>query len=233
MVYFMDTCSIMVFCYILWNIGIVCCNLVYFSRFGIFYREKSGNPGLYYQLNRRSLFGAGWPDWTNFRLLGDCFSLGSSVLKMTEEAHFWLLFSAVIIMNFFLQKNVKFWRFFSQTHKVTLLPFQSEKWVLGMIEGLAVCLFKKIWATPDSEIHIRVMNTIFKFMPHVFICSTVSWCRFLVSSCTKLSGTYVPQTCVHMYVKSTHAGRNIFSSTFNLQFYTMDVACWLCVRIFG
>jgi hypothetical protein len=34
----------MVFCYILWVIGIVCGNLVYFSRFGILYQEKSGNP---------------------------------------------------------------------------------------------------------------------------------------------------------------------------------------------
>jgi hypothetical protein len=34
-----------VFCYILWTFGIVRCNLVYFSRFGILYQEKSGNPG--------------------------------------------------------------------------------------------------------------------------------------------------------------------------------------------
>jgi hypothetical protein len=33
-----------VFCYILWTIGIVRGNLVYFSRFGILYQEKSGNP---------------------------------------------------------------------------------------------------------------------------------------------------------------------------------------------
>jgi hypothetical protein len=32
------------FCYILGTFGIVRGNLVYFSRFGIFYREKSGNP---------------------------------------------------------------------------------------------------------------------------------------------------------------------------------------------
>jgi hypothetical protein len=35
-----------VFCYILWTYGIVRGNLVYFSRFGILYQEKSGNPGL-------------------------------------------------------------------------------------------------------------------------------------------------------------------------------------------
>jgi hypothetical protein len=35
----------MVFCYILWTFGIVCGNLVYFSRFGILYQEISGNPG--------------------------------------------------------------------------------------------------------------------------------------------------------------------------------------------
>jgi hypothetical protein len=32
------------FCYILWTFGIVCGNLIYFSRFGILYEEKSGNP---------------------------------------------------------------------------------------------------------------------------------------------------------------------------------------------
>jgi hypothetical protein len=35
----------MVFCYILWAFGLVFGNLVYFSRFGILYQEKSGNPG--------------------------------------------------------------------------------------------------------------------------------------------------------------------------------------------
>jgi hypothetical protein len=33
-----------VFCYILWAFGIVRGNLVNFSRFGILYQEKSGNP---------------------------------------------------------------------------------------------------------------------------------------------------------------------------------------------
>jgi hypothetical protein len=33
-----------VFCYILWTFGIVRGNLVYVSRFGILYKEKSGNP---------------------------------------------------------------------------------------------------------------------------------------------------------------------------------------------
>jgi hypothetical protein len=36
-----------VFCYILWTFGIVCGNLFYFSRFGILYQEKSGNPVSY------------------------------------------------------------------------------------------------------------------------------------------------------------------------------------------
>jgi hypothetical protein len=35
-----------VFCYVLWKFGIVRWNLVYFSRFGILYQEKSGNPAL-------------------------------------------------------------------------------------------------------------------------------------------------------------------------------------------
>jgi hypothetical protein len=34
-----------VFCYIIWTFGVVRGNLVYFSRFGILYQEKSGNPG--------------------------------------------------------------------------------------------------------------------------------------------------------------------------------------------
>jgi hypothetical protein len=42
---FMDTWSILrSVCYILLTFGIVCGNLVYFSRFGILYQEKSGNP---------------------------------------------------------------------------------------------------------------------------------------------------------------------------------------------
>jgi hypothetical protein len=32
------------FCYILWTFGRIRGNLVYFSRFGILYQEKSGNP---------------------------------------------------------------------------------------------------------------------------------------------------------------------------------------------
>jgi hypothetical protein len=31
--------------YILWTFGIFCGNLVYFSRFGMLYHEKSGNHG--------------------------------------------------------------------------------------------------------------------------------------------------------------------------------------------
>jgi hypothetical protein len=34
-----------VFCHILWTFGIARGNMVYFSRFGILYQEKSGNPG--------------------------------------------------------------------------------------------------------------------------------------------------------------------------------------------
>jgi hypothetical protein len=45
MVYFMDTWSILrSFCYILCTFGTVRGNLVYFPRFGILYREKSGSP---------------------------------------------------------------------------------------------------------------------------------------------------------------------------------------------
>jgi hypothetical protein len=35
-----------VFCYILWTFDMARGNLVYFSRFGILYQEKSGNPDL-------------------------------------------------------------------------------------------------------------------------------------------------------------------------------------------
>jgi hypothetical protein len=34
--------------YILWPFGKCCGHLVYFSRFGMFYLQKSGNPGRYY-----------------------------------------------------------------------------------------------------------------------------------------------------------------------------------------
>jgi hypothetical protein len=34
-----------VYCYILWTLDTARGNLVYFSRFGILYQEKSGNPG--------------------------------------------------------------------------------------------------------------------------------------------------------------------------------------------
>jgi hypothetical protein len=37
------------FCYILWKFGIVRSNLVYNSRLGILYQEKSGNPGARYR----------------------------------------------------------------------------------------------------------------------------------------------------------------------------------------
>jgi hypothetical protein len=37
----------LVHCYILWTFGIVRFNLVYFSRFGILYQEKSGNPDMH------------------------------------------------------------------------------------------------------------------------------------------------------------------------------------------
>jgi hypothetical protein len=36
----------LVFCNILWTFGIVRGNSVHFSRFGILYQEKSGNPAL-------------------------------------------------------------------------------------------------------------------------------------------------------------------------------------------
>jgi hypothetical protein len=50
----MDDCGIFyghlvhftVFCDILWTFGVISSNLVYFSRFGILYKGKSGNPGL-------------------------------------------------------------------------------------------------------------------------------------------------------------------------------------------
>jgi hypothetical protein len=32
--------------YILWPFGIVCGHLVYFSRFGMLYQQKSGSPGV-------------------------------------------------------------------------------------------------------------------------------------------------------------------------------------------
>jgi hypothetical protein len=43
-----------VFCYILWTLGIVRGNFVYFSLFGILYEEKSGNPAPARWLRRNS-----------------------------------------------------------------------------------------------------------------------------------------------------------------------------------
>jgi hypothetical protein len=43
-IFYVHLVQVMVFFYILWIFGIVCGNVVYFSRFGILYREKSGNP---------------------------------------------------------------------------------------------------------------------------------------------------------------------------------------------
>jgi hypothetical protein len=40
-----------VYCYILWTLGVARGNLVYFSRFGILYQEKSGNPAANLVLN--------------------------------------------------------------------------------------------------------------------------------------------------------------------------------------
>jgi hypothetical protein len=39
-----------VFCYILWTFGIARGKLVYFSRLGILYQEKSGNPGCAFRI---------------------------------------------------------------------------------------------------------------------------------------------------------------------------------------
>jgi hypothetical protein len=43
-----------VFCCILWAFGIVRGNLVYFSRFGILYQEKSGNPAAIHCFQKQS-----------------------------------------------------------------------------------------------------------------------------------------------------------------------------------
>jgi hypothetical protein len=43
-IFYGDLFHFTVFCYNLWTFGIVHGNLVYFSRFGILYQEKSGNP---------------------------------------------------------------------------------------------------------------------------------------------------------------------------------------------
>jgi hypothetical protein len=43
-IYYGHLVHFMVFCYVLWIFGIVRGNLVYISRFGILYQEKSGNP---------------------------------------------------------------------------------------------------------------------------------------------------------------------------------------------
>jgi hypothetical protein len=41
-----DLVHFTVFCYILWTFGKFCGNLVYFSRFDVLHKEKSGNPAV-------------------------------------------------------------------------------------------------------------------------------------------------------------------------------------------
>jgi hypothetical protein len=43
-IFYVKVAHFTVFCYILCTFGTVRGNLVYFSRFGILYQEKSGNP---------------------------------------------------------------------------------------------------------------------------------------------------------------------------------------------
>jgi hypothetical protein len=57
-----------VFCYILWTNLVQFFNLVYFSRFGILYQEKSGNPAMPACsgfLNK--LFLMDWVEWVKSR----------------------------------------------------------------------------------------------------------------------------------------------------------------------
>jgi hypothetical protein len=51
-IYYGHLVQFMVFCYMLWTFGVVCGNSVYFSRFGILHREKSGNPGCETQIKK-------------------------------------------------------------------------------------------------------------------------------------------------------------------------------------
>jgi hypothetical protein len=51
LVHFMAVTSILRPYGIFWSFGIFSCHLVYFSCFGIFYQEKSGNPEQYPSFN--------------------------------------------------------------------------------------------------------------------------------------------------------------------------------------
>jgi hypothetical protein len=51
--------------YNLWPFGMVCGHLVYFLHLGMFGPRKIWQPCC-------QALKAGWPDWANFRLLGDC-----------------------------------------------------------------------------------------------------------------------------------------------------------------
>jgi hypothetical protein len=98
----------------LWPFGTFCVHLVHFSGFGIMYQEKSGNPGtcihtyihvyniesdeflktgcspIHFFVSRRNNFfpaRPGWPDWPNFRQLGDCL-LGAVFWKLQKWRKF-------------------------------------------------------------------------------------------------------------------------------------------------
>jgi hypothetical protein len=65
---------------------------------------------------------SGWPDWANFRAMGDCLLWQVFLKKIAEVTHIvWILFSQLRLINFW-QKiiGLHFGRSFSQTHLVTL-----------------------------------------------------------------------------------------------------------------
>jgi hypothetical protein len=109
--------------------------LVYFSRFGMLCKEKSGNPDrwsessnqrqkeLYVQCHKISIRNTflqnsslvldrvwlGWPDWVTW----------DSFLKITEVAH--MFGPQFPMIKVFKNGWAKFGQFFSQTHLVTLI----------------------------------------------------------------------------------------------------------------
>jgi hypothetical protein len=70
---------------------------------------------------------AGWPDWANFSLLGDCFIWVVS-WKWLKEPKDLGYFSTVKLLNLTKMGSATFWATFSQTHLVTLVVMNISLW---------------------------------------------------------------------------------------------------------
>jgi hypothetical protein len=100
--------------------------------------NENGSGGSMLKKSRKWFWGsdhAEWPDWANFRAMGDC--LPWAFFLISEVAHIFGYFFPQLRLGINFAKNVLgyfFGRYFSQTHLVTLVrcyktspPFYTEK----------------------------------------------------------------------------------------------------------